>query len=121
MKHWLTGFQGIALACSLTSCAAWHNIAGPRKITIEGDFCPDTVKKPTFDDEITHPVKLPWHEGMTLSGALKEAHLRPIFSSYIHVHRGSQDFQRFVGKHGEVSSQLPLQPGDRITCYSLEF
>jgi len=99
----------------------------PQAITIYGDFVPDrcSVRRPLTDDvlqqEIRKPVKVQWHAGITISGALQEAHLRPLSDgATLDVYSGGKGITVvFKSLRRDKRADVGLTPGAAISYWAL--
>ena len=109
------------LCYSLSACESFPQQKPPAPITIRGDFVWDhRTHESILADEITAPVKVSWHPGMTLASALHEAGVHP-FSEHsgLKIRRGSKVIATGIvlAKHRD----FVLMPGDTISYWGLEF
>lgn len=98
-------------------------------ITIAGDFVPDRcsvdrpLAKDVLEQEIRKPVTIPWHAGMTISGALREAGLRPLSDNALTaVHSGDNGVRvTFESIRRDKRVDIALAPGAHISYWALAF
>jgi hypothetical protein len=103
------------------ACSSSSKKQDPAPITISGDFVWDhRTHASVLADEISAPVKVPWHPGMTLASALHEAGVHPFGEhSGLKISRESKVIATGIvlAKHRDFA----LMPGDRISYWGLEF
>jgi hypothetical protein len=114
-------------AAGFTAAEAVPRDSPPPPITIAGDFVPDrgdihhAVTEAILKEEIDKPVKVEWHEGITISEVLKEAGLRPLHDhANLTVRSGDTLIHvAFQSLHSAKHSDIVLQPGAGISYWAL--
>jgi hypothetical protein len=103
----------MALACAVASSAVASSKASA-EITIGGDFVPDQAgAKPPK----TFHWRVPWHPGMTLSTALHDAGIHPMFErAELHIRTKGRS-RKIWFPFKKPSDNLPLDPGDHISLF----
>jgi hypothetical protein len=124
-KYHPAGIALFAISALVVNAVASDKPLPP--ITIAGDFVPDRVSviRPLAADvlnqAIRKPAKVKWYAAITISGALREAHLRPLSDGApLTVYSGDKGSEVvFKSLRRDKRADIALQPGAAISYWAL--